>query len=347
MQKVYIPFAWHCSILSLKGLQWYIYHCKPIGDFNLLETSNLLTEKQQQEIKAHFEKLGAKIYSRRDIEEIFVNSLGLLYFPRNIWGDDFFGHLIKKLGLKEVVLTSPNYNKKYVRYAWREIPLYHLSLSLRPRSYLSHHSAMLLNGLTAVPSKIIYVNSEQSPKIRRETSLEQGSIDLAFKSKPRTSKYIFTYKNWQICCLSGLNTNNLGVEEIETGQGEKSHVTNIERTLIDIAVRPFYAGGTSEVQRSYIKAKGKTSIDTLVSILKKINYIYPYHQVIGFYMQRAGFGDSALNLLKKLGLKYDFYLDYGMKEKDYSKEWRIYFPKNIPDPTKSKTLSRYYPERIC
>jgi predicted transcriptional regulator of viral defense system len=120
-------------------------------------------------------------------------------------------------------------------------------------------------------------------------------------------------------------------------------VTNIERTLIDIAVRPFYAGGTSEVQRSYVKAKRKTSVDMLVSILKKINYIYPYHQVIGFYMQRAGFGDSALNPLKKLGLKYDFYLDYGMEEKDYSKEWRIYFPKNISDPTKSRTLSKHYP----
>jgi len=57
-------------------------------------------------------------------------------------------------------------------------------------------------------------------------------------------------------------------------------------------------------------------------------------------MQRAGFEDSALNSLKKMGLKYDFYLDYGIKEKDYSKEWRIYFPRNIPNPTKPKTLSK-------
>jgi len=97
-----------------------------------LETSNLLTKKQQQEIKAHFEKLGAKIYSLRDIEEILKSNLDLWYFPRSIWGADFFGHLIKNLGLKEVVLTSQNYNKKYVRYAWREIPVYDLSLSLRP-----------------------------------------------------------------------------------------------------------------------------------------------------------------------------------------------------------------------
>ena len=193
----------------------------------------------------------------------------------------------------------------------------------------SVHSAIYLNDLTEVPSKTIYVNSEQSPKFRDEASLEQRSIDLAFKSKPRTSRYIFTHKNWKICCLSGLNTNNLGVVEIETLNNGKLKLTNIERTLIDIAVRPFYSGGTGEVQRAYTKARGKISTDRLISILRKIDYIYPYHQVVGFYMQRAGFENSALNSLKKMGLKYDFYLDYGMIEKDYSKEWRVYFPRNL------------------
>lgn len=58
-------------------------------------------------------------------------------------------------------------------------------------------------------------------------------------------------------------------------------------------------------------------------MLKKIKYVYPYHQAVGFYMQRAGFDDAALNKMKKLGLKYDFYLDYAMKKKEFSKEWRI------------------------
>ena len=195
---------------------------------------------------------------------------------------------------------------------------------------MSHHSAMYLNNLTEVPSRTIYVNSEQSPKFRGETSLEQRSIDLAFKSKKtRTSKYIFTHKDWKICCLSGSNTNNLGVVGIEESNSGTLQVTNIERTLIDITVRPFYSGGTGGVQKAYIKAKGKISTDLLISILRKINHVYPYHQAIGFYMQRAGFENSALNSLKKMGLEYDFYLDYGMGQTDYSKEWRVYFPRNL------------------
>jgi predicted transcriptional regulator of viral defense system len=129
--------------------------------------------------------------------------------------------------------------------------------------------------------------------------------------------------------LRGSNTNNLGVVGIEEPNGGRLQVTNIERTLVDIAVRPFYSGGTREVQKAYIKAKGRISTDLLISSLRKIDYVYPYHQAIGFYMQRAGFENSALNSLKKMGFKYDFYLDYGMGQTDYSKEWRIYFPRNL------------------
>ena len=289
-----------------------------------------LTKKHHEEIKAYFDIKGTKIYSLREIEEIFSSNWNQWHLPRNMRRNDLMEYFIKNSEIDEIILKSPNYDKQYIRYAWGKISVYQLGLSLRPRSYLSHHSAMYLNNLAEVPSRTIYVNSEQSPKPRGETSLEQRSIDLAFKAaKPRKTKYIFTHKNWKICCLSGLNTKNLGVVGIEEPNGGTLQVTNIERTLIDITVRPFYSDGPEGVQKAYIKAKGKISIDLLISILKKINYVYPYHQAIGFYMQRAGFENYALNLLRKMGIEYDFYLDYGMDQTNYSKEWRVYFPRNL------------------
>ncbi|MEI9478260.1 MAG: hypothetical protein WCO26_17010 [Deltaproteobacteria bacterium] len=219
-----------------------------------------LTKTHQEEIAAWFDALGRRIFSQKDAEEILISSWDRWHLPLNIRMADLFDYLIKNSELKKVVLNSPNYDKKHVRYTWREISVYQLSLSLRPRSYLSHYSAMYLNNLTEVPSRTIYVNSEQSPKFRGETSLEQRAIDLAFKSKKtRTSKYIFTHKNWKVCFLSGSNTNNLGVVGIEEPNSGTLQVTNIERTLIDITVRPFYSGGTGGVQKAYIKAKGKIS----------------------------------------------------------------------------------------
>ena len=94
-------------------------------------------------------------------------------------------------------------------------------------------------------------------------------------------------------------------------------------------IRPVYSGGVSEVQKAYKLAKEKISIKKLISILWAINYIYPYLQVIGFYLQRAGVGKSELKGLKEMEMKYNFYLNYGMASPLYSKEWKLLYPKNI------------------
>ena len=58
--------------------------------------------------------------------------------------------------------------------------------------------------------------------------------------------------------------------------------TTLERTLIDIAVRPFYAGGVAEVAKACEMAKNKeVSVNRLASMLTKMHFGYPYHQAIG------------------------------------------------------------------
>ncbi len=124
-------------------------------------------------------------------------------------------------------------------------------------------------------------------------------------------------------------TGELGVVEFrEPGEGQIK-VTDLERTLIDITVRPAYSGGVVEVLNAYKLAKGKVLVDKLVKMLKKLDYIYPYHQAIGFYLERAGYNESTVSLLRKFEMNYDFYLAHQMKEKSYSQEWRIYFPKGL------------------
>jgi len=131
-----------------------------------------------------------------------------------------------------------------------------------------------------------------------------------------------------------MNLGILGLTELkvdgQTLEREKIIFTDIERTIIDITVRPFYAGGVFEVLKAYRLAKGKVSINKLSAMLKTINYIYPYHQAIGFYLERAGgYKDSVIRIFKKIDIKYDFYLTYQMREMSYSKEWRLYYPKGF------------------
>jgi len=127
-----------------------------------------------------------------------------------------------------------------------------------------------------------------------------------------------------------MGTGNLGVVEANGPDGEKIRVTDVERTLIDITVRPGYSGGVFEVLKAFRNAKGKVSINRLQAMLKRLDYVYPYHQAVGFYLVRAGvYDDSAIRLLRKFGMKYDFYLTYDMKDPQYSKEWRLFFPKGF------------------
>lgn len=113
-------------------------------------------------------------------------------------------------------------------------------------------------------------------------------------------------------------------------EGETVRVTGVERTLIDAAVRPVYAGGVYEVLNAYRLAREKVSVNKLAATVKKLDYIYPYHQVVGFYLERAGvYKESSIALFQKHEFRYDFYLMHQMKETAYSKRWRLHFPKGF------------------
>jgi len=225
-------------------------------------------------------------------------------------------------------MSSEKY-REIVRYTWKKVSPYQLALSIRGSAYLSHGTAVFLRGLTDQIPTTIYVNAEQSPKESGGLPLTQKNIDLALSRQQRTSNYNFTHEGQRFVLISGKNTARLEVANLTGPFGEPLDVTKVERTLIDIAVRPYYSGGIYHVLEAYKKAKDRVSVTTLVATLKKLNYTYPYHQVIGFYMQRAGYEETWYNLLKKMGLTFDFYLTYGMQNREYDSKWRLYFPKGF------------------
>jgi hypothetical protein len=159
--------------------------------------------------------------------------------------------------------------------------------------------------------------------------LTQAGLNRAFSGKQRQSNFIVTHNRTRIMLLSGKNTGELGVKEITGIRGEPLKITNVERTLIDIAVRPGYAGGAKSVLVSYERAIQKISIDRLAAMIEELDYIYPYHQAIGFYLPRAGLDLKLLTSLRELGLEYDFFLEHGMKKTQFDSHWRIHYPDDL------------------
>jgi len=279
-------------------------------------------------ISKFFEESSRHVYTRDALGDVLARNRAIWNIPDYVQTDKFIEFLATESELSVVQVTSEHY-RSATRYVWRRASPFAVALSLRPGAYLSHGTAVFLHGLTEQIPSFIYVNKEQTPKLRSASAVTPESLARAFSGQQRKSQYSFSYENSTIILLSGKSTGRLEVGPVSVDTGETVDLTRVERTLIDIAVRPDYAGGIYQVLEAYRAAKDRVSVNTLIATLKKLDYVYPYHQAIGFYMERAGYDVSRTNRLLKLGISLDFYLTYGIKDREYDPKWHLFFPKGF------------------
>ena len=230
--------------------------------------------------------------------------------------------------LTEAVLDFPA--RKETRYSLQKPDVYELVMSLNPKGYFSHYTAMSLHELTDQIPKNVYFNVEQSPKPAPVEPLVQDRIDAAFARAPRRSSNTAAFGDLTVTVLSGMHTGAAGIISLDVGLSRPLSVAGVERTLIDSAVRPFYSGGVFEVLNAYRRARGRFSIRALIELLRDLNYTYPYHQAIGFYLERAGGYDREVSLmLEQFERRYDFWLTHQIRKPEYSARWRLRYPKGL------------------
>ncbi len=269
------------------------------------------------------------VFSSRELDQLVRSSRREWGLGDNTTAKKVIEFLQSKGKLRKMTFRVKHYSR-FVRYVWGEMSPYRLAVSLWKGAYLTHGSAVFFHGLTDELPKVIYVNREQSEKQRPEGVLTQERLDMAFSRTQRTSSYVFPLGDLKVALLSGKQTGRLEVAEIPDPEGEGMiPVTKLERTLIDIAVRPAYAGGIVHVLDAFRGARGRVRVPVIVATLRNLDYVYPYHQAVGFLLERAGFEQSKLEPLRAMGLDHDFYLVHGMRTKDYNPRWRLFFPKGL------------------
>jgi hypothetical protein len=293
-----------------------------------MTTSGELT--MHQTIEKYFTRTEEKIFRPSKLAKIFAEERGGWGLPRSMKFKNFLELASRESPLHQVRIAFPS--RPEVRYIWGEVPLYSLMMTLKPGAFFSHFTAMFIHDLTDQAPYTIFLNHEQPPPVRRESTLSQAAINAAFSRPARRSENVAAYGDYRICLLKSMGGAGVGIIEVEGFEGELIRVTNIERTLIDIAVRPNYSGGIFEVLEAYRRAKDKVSLNRLAAYLKQMNYLYPYHQVIGFYLERAGgYDESEIGTYFNFPIEYDFYLVHGIKEteREYSEKWRLFYPKGF------------------
>ncbi len=277
------------------------------------------------EIRTYFQELGTEILWPSDISNLVTEH-------RYEWGEfnlsvqQMVKFLLKEGLLLKAEFESSNYTS-IVRYLRGKPSPYELAVSLRRDSLLCHGTALTLHGLEP-PSTTIYVNKEQGAKPAPK-GISQEGINRAFQNAQRQSKYIFRYGGSRFVLISGKNTGKAGVISVKLPEGGTAEATDLERTLIDIVVRPAYAGGIKRVFSAYKKAASKIDVDHMIGLLRKLDYAYPYNQSIGFLLQRAGLSERDCKKFKDIGLDFDFFLDYGLYHPKYDPNWRMHYPSHL------------------
>lgn len=275
-----------------------------------------------------FNQSETTIYRQKDINNIVNENRSFWRLTQSLSFSGFMEFMLNKTKLKKIVFEF-SYRKETL-FTWGDESLYKVIQYIKPNSYFTHYTAVSFHELTEQIPKTIYLNFEQQKKRFKPNELEQGRIDNAFKKMVRVSNNTAIYEDVKITIVNGKYTGELGVLEMDDPQGGRVNVTNIERTLIDITIRPVYCGGVYEVLKTYRLAAGKISVNKLTAMLKKLDYIYPYHQAIAFYLEKSEvYKKSQIKLLEKFEIKNDFYLVHNMKEMGYSKKWRLYYPKGL------------------
>ncbi len=234
--------------------------------------------------------------------------------------------------MREVELEPTDQRYTYMRrYVWGDVPFEAIAVAIKRGAYLSHASAAVIHALLPpLADEPVYVNKEQSPKPPPKGGLTQDSIDRAFRNRPRHSNFEFRHNDRTLVLLAGKSTSRLEVGPAFLPTTPiKVDATSIERTLADLVVRPNYARGPLGVLTAFQRARGRLDSERLVRVLEQLGHMYPYHQSIGFFMERAGFDSNDLRRVAALPRAFNFYASYQMVSAAFDPTWRVFYPAEL------------------
>lgn len=285
---------------------------------------------KQEALEKYFQQQDSRAYTGLNLFRIFEKE-------KRSWGlkKNFSAEKILEYCLQQGIFEQHKYlnNRDEIKtiFSYHTKDFLTIISALKPDSYFSYLTAMHFHGLAPINKNTFYLNSEKSTyeNPRQDNPLTQQKIDEAFYYDPKQSTNTNTFKRKAIIVTNGKRTDRLGV--ISTVNSEQHYsYTDLERTLIDIVIRPIYAQDVSQVLKAFKKARQKINLDKLKSYLEKLNYLYPYDQAIGFYLTRAGYKKRESRIFKRESI-FDFYLIHGEQDLEYNAEWKIYYPAELDE----------------
>lgn len=219
-------------------------------------------------------------------------------------------------------------------------PLYHLNpyeivKAMFSDGYFCNLSSIYYHSLTnQVPSSIYICHETISTKPKSSNKINNTAIRSAFLKPHRYTNYIFEFNQYEIIVVDRVKGSGYGVLDVHASGAilpKHSRVTCIERALIDAVVSPHYNGGIVSVYAYFKSAHRKINLTKLVEIYRQLEFIYPYSQSIGFFLDKVG-SKHASAFYREFPPTYTFFIDHDAKSSwSYDEKWKLYYPVGLVD----------------
>ena len=271
-----------------------------------------------------------KAYTTNDLQDIFRSNKDEWRLSTRTTYAKFLTYLVEKKQLLKVkkLIHIESGSEKLI-YTVENANKYDIICTIKKNGYLSYLTALVIHELTLQIPKTLYISEEIHDTYLTKNILNQESIDRVFSKEQRTTTNIYKDEisnERYVLIEKKINTKNIGIiDDISLNYP----TSNIERTLIDCVVRPQYSGGIFSVLEAFRKAIGILDLKKLDSYLDDLNYTYPYHQLVGFYLDRAGYNESDLQPFLNKVSNFKFYMTYNLSNKKLDSKWNIYYPEGI------------------
>lgn len=292
----------------------------------------MFSEKIKKQLRSHF-AIPLRQYQLKEHADQIIGVTRYKYVSNLIY------NLQKEKIIKPYTLTAKN-KKNITLYCSRTIKKltpYELAESLFPKGYFCNLSSIYYHQLTnQVPNSVYICNDTITAKQKNHKNiLTNSTLRSAFIGSHRYTNFVFNFGHYEVIVVDRAKKSRYGVVEIHSSRGllpNHSSVTCCERALIDAVVSPQYNGGILSVFEFFRSAQKKINIAKLLEIYEQLDFIYPYSQSIGFFLDKAGLKKYATAIYKAFPPVRTFYIDHNAKTSwSYDKKWMIYYPPGLID----------------
>ena len=250
----------------------------------------------------------ANILDKLKEENLVSNSLSQNDFYLKLLYDGLISHTITIRDVEKIRYTL---NK--------EFNIYDFVYSLERNGFFSMFTSLNIQGFTNFRENFIFISKERMQRVNFSSkNITQEAIDKAFSNKPRKTKAYNTIYNYNIVMLESNNTQGVGIINYN---GYK--VSSINRAFVEIISNIQDSKTPYDVIGEFRQLKDKLDINEIFKIIEKFDFIYPYYQLAGYYLEKIGFLKEELSRFFNNKTNLIFYTMKNKTNYDLDEYWGI------------------------